>query len=171
MYQYAAVEDALMHVNGIKEEARSAFGARIAYFKRLGLLASTPGRGARIVYRDVDVLLIALCLELCQLGIEPKRSAILGRHLWRFAADHLLDEQPKTDRFLAGAPQMVTASLMEAGSSSDHIFSGLMPLNEDPDNWVITAAQASALLEDRVSLINLSSLGRRVREALSAHEI
>lgn len=166
MYQYAEVESALMRVNQIGEGSRSAFSARIGYFKRLGLLASTPGKGSRIVYKELDVLLIALCLEFSQLGIEPKRAAVLSRALWRRVSNYLLDDLSSEDQYLAGSPLMVTASLMEAGSQSDEVLTGLLPLDEEPANWVVTAKQASAMIEDRAVLINLSSLGRRVREAL-----
>lgn len=71
---FGSLEAALASYQGIADAKRTAFQARLKNFHRLGFppnLKSEKGRATR--YSPADLLLMALAVELSQLGISPER--------------------------------------------------------------------------------------------------
>lgn len=74
-FSFGVVEAALAHVHTIREDARSAFSARLKHFQRLGFPPGiNTGRGRAASYDIGHLLLLMLALELVQLGIPPERA-------------------------------------------------------------------------------------------------
>lgn len=72
---FATVAGALARVNLIREDARSAFDARLKHFQRLEFPPGTnTGRGRAATYGIGHVLQLAFALELVQLGVPPERA-------------------------------------------------------------------------------------------------
>ncbi len=75
---FGQVEAALAEVNDIASDRRTAFQARIRNFQRLGLLKDLKAtRGNVPRYEPHHLLLLALAVELSQLGVTPDRAVRL----------------------------------------------------------------------------------------------
>lgn len=71
MLAYSVVEAALAKINHVPEASLGAFRGRISNLKRIGLVASSGGRGKKILYDMTDVWKLAFYIELTQSGIDP----------------------------------------------------------------------------------------------------
>lgn len=77
-FKFDQVERALAAVYEIADDRRTAFSSRLKHLQRLGFPAGTnPGRGRVASYDPGQAFLLALALELAQLGHPPERSARL----------------------------------------------------------------------------------------------
>lgn len=69
---YGTLEDALAEAFGVSDGRSSAFASRLKYFGRLGFpAAARVGRGTRAVYGLIDVVQLAVAIELNDLGVPP----------------------------------------------------------------------------------------------------
>lgn len=72
--RFGELEAVLAHLNGIPSHQRTAFQARLKNFHRLGFPAGIgQGRGKAVIYTAREVLLMAVAVELTQLGLTPER--------------------------------------------------------------------------------------------------
>lgn len=72
---FGAVEDVFARLHGIREDKRVAFRARFKHLKRLGFPPGTnTGSGRAAAYEGPEIFLLALALELLQLGLSPERA-------------------------------------------------------------------------------------------------
>lgn len=68
----------LAHTHNIASEKRTAFQARLKNLLKLGLLPQvTSGRGKAATYSPWDLILLAITLELSQLGLTPARALLV----------------------------------------------------------------------------------------------
>lgn len=71
---YSELEDFLAYAHGVSPEKRAALKGRLKHFQRLGWPSGTnKGKGARVQYGVGQTLLLAMGLELLQLGLTPER--------------------------------------------------------------------------------------------------
>ena len=72
--KFGELEAALAELNGIPSIQRTAFQARLKNFHRLGFPEGTgQGRGKAVIYGAREVVLMAIAVELTQLGLTPER--------------------------------------------------------------------------------------------------
>ena len=70
--KFGGVEAALARLHNIASDKRTAFQARLKNFLRLGLVSDVKaGRGKAASYNAGHVLLLALALEMTQVGVGP----------------------------------------------------------------------------------------------------
>jgi hypothetical protein len=83
-YTYAQVELHLAALHGALGEAqRGAFRARLKHLKRLGIPRGvSPGKGAKVQYRDRHLYEWAFALELEEFGIDPTVIVRLMDKAW-----------------------------------------------------------------------------------------
>lgn len=154
-FSYAQIDEALATAHGIPDHKRSAFLARIKHLQKLGFPPGVnTGRGRAAVYGIGQAFLLALGLELIQLGTNPER-AINSIH--RCIADVChgvliwADEAPKDSNqiFYVLAPAAISESF-----AAQH---DLMLRPMDLVN-VQTFIETADGLYPRLSLINLGLL-------------
>lgn len=74
-FKFSEVDDALALVHSIADDKRSAFANRLRHLHRLGFPPGIKaGRGKVASYEVGDVFLLAIALELNQLGLSPERA-------------------------------------------------------------------------------------------------
>jgi hypothetical protein len=96
--RFGELEAVLADINGIPSYQRTAFQARLKNFHRLGFPEGIgKGRGKAVVYGPRELVLMALAVELTQLGLTPERVIEVIREdeypLWmcvRMAASSLV---------------------------------------------------------------------------------
>jgi hypothetical protein len=72
--RFGDLEAALAALNGIPSHNRTAFQARLKNFHRLGFPEGIgQGRGKAVIYGARELVLMALAVELTQLGLTPER--------------------------------------------------------------------------------------------------
>jgi hypothetical protein len=72
--RFGELEAVLAELNGIPSHQRTAFQARLKNFHRLGFPEGIgKGRGKAVVYGARELVLMALAVELTQLGLTPER--------------------------------------------------------------------------------------------------
>ena len=80
-YSYAEVESALARINGIDADRLGVLRGRLQHYRRIGLVAGSPGRGQRVDYRITDARIWAFAIELAGLGVDPVSIKRHCRHL------------------------------------------------------------------------------------------
>ncbi len=157
MFRFAQVEAALIKLHDGAESSPAAFRARLKYFQRIGIVAESPGKGSRVVYRLEDVLTWAFCLELSEFGIDPK--TIQAIYVWSSMAigGGLFREESGDDVFFIVTPQIMGQAFdpkrLRYPISSDQV----------PDQMIVArASKIDFTAIGRGMVINLSSLRRRV---------
>lgn len=99
--QHRALRDILMRLHGIQPDGTAAFNARLKHLLDQGLIADQRPEGRRRrVYRLVDVLEIALCLQL-QRSYVPPATAV------RF----VIDNRVRLDQFWSERPSDIAPRL------------------------------------------------------------
>ena len=83
--QYKLVEVALAATLEVPTNRMGAFRARLRHLKNLGLPADKPGSGKQIAYSRRQVLELLIALEIENLGVAPKRAAMLAPSIVRQA--------------------------------------------------------------------------------------
>lgn len=72
--RFGELEAVLADLNGIPSHQRTAFQARLKNFHRLGFPAGIgQGRGKAVIYTARELILMAVAVELTQLGLTPER--------------------------------------------------------------------------------------------------
>ena len=72
--RFGELEAGLADINGIPSHQRTAFQARLKNFHRLGFPEGIgKGRGKAVIYTPRELLLMAVAVELTQLGLTPER--------------------------------------------------------------------------------------------------
>ena len=105
MFRYGQVEAALARLHDIDESGMGAFKGVIIHLQRQGLTAANPGRGKRIDYSLENVWLWAVCLELLQIGLDPKIAVRAVRSLQTMLEKEFAKLPDRTeDRFLSSCP-------------------------------------------------------------------
>lgn len=76
-FTFGEVEAVLAELNRIASDKRVAFGARVKNLQKQGLKTSrgSPGKGRVARYTYVEVVELAVGIELLRLGIPPQRAA------------------------------------------------------------------------------------------------
>lgn len=84
-FNFSQVERALMAMHDVPESSRAAFLARLKHLQRLGFPPGiNTGRGRAATYHVEHAFLLALVLEMIQLGQNPERATIA---IYRSIAD------------------------------------------------------------------------------------
>lgn len=176
-FRYAAVEQALMAVQGFGEHNKGAFRARLVHFQRLKIVAAAPGKGHRIAYRREDIYRWAVALEFAQFGMDPTDIRTMLNVNWVNIAPAVLNSAEGSDRYLFFHPNLLgrlsppdeRETSMKPGAPynvSIDIISELADLGKHAR----TQQQRSSIEQARAryGMINLSRLRRMVEENLAA---
>jgi hypothetical protein len=81
-FAYAEVESALAKVFDAEDAQPGAFRARLKHFRKLGIPAKNPGKGARVRYSESDLLQLLIALELTEFGLDPALIVKIIRRDW-----------------------------------------------------------------------------------------
>lgn len=163
---YGAVESLFSELHGIHPDRRIAFKARLKHLQRLGFPPGVnTGTGRSAEYGAAQVYLLAIGLELLQLGLSPERAVRVATE----SADWL---------------RRVGRDAAEALARGEEYYLGLDPsglnsltsLGDDPATWTmsaggfsIAAGAGSALVSGRrVALLDVATLLRELKIALGA---
>lgn len=164
-YRYAVVEDALASIHEVPAEGRAAFRARIKYFRRIGMAASTPGKGARVEYDVHQVMMLAYCFELAEFGIDPSRIELIVQWTAGDVFDILSEREKAGTFFFAATPKMIAQAAEVA--EHQHNRAGLFnPTAGNPGGLVYREADLDVAALRRAIIINLSALRLDVLTAL-----
>src|SRR5438445_6962362 len=72
--RFGELEAVLADLNGIPSHQRTAFQARLKNFHRLDFPEGVgQGRGKAVIYTARELILMAVAVELTQLGLTPER--------------------------------------------------------------------------------------------------
>jgi hypothetical protein len=82
-WSYAEVEAALAKIFDAEDVQRTAFRGRIQHFRKCGLPARQPGKGARIRYSAADIFELMLAFEFAEFGLDPRLAIQVIRRHWR----------------------------------------------------------------------------------------
>lgn len=98
MVSYLQAEEIFAHLHGATGSAKTgALRGRVIHFRRLGLpLGIAPGSGNKISYTKDQIFQFCFCLDVSELGIDPRLAAKLlqGRH------DYILHAYSRAQRAL-----------------------------------------------------------------------
>ncbi|ALR22062.1 hypothetical protein [Sphingobium baderi] len=167
---FGGVEAALAHMHGIASHKRTAFQARLKNFLRLGLLDDVKaGRGKAAKYEAHHILLLALGLELSQMGVAPERSVeLIKNNIGRISLAVLDSISTKPEGF--GSDWSPTAIFFDPGA--------LAQLTTIPDQEVLVLFGKTENLKDltasffakhtRLAMISISGLLVGIGESLSS---
>ena len=70
--RYGEIEKAIASLHGVTEQSSGVFRGRLRHFQKLGIVPSSPGRGAKIDYDLKAAVDWAVAFELAELGIQPE---------------------------------------------------------------------------------------------------
>ena len=70
--RYGEIEKAIASLHGVTKELSGIFRGRLRHFQKLGIVPSSPGRGAKIDYDLKAAVDWAVAFELAELGIQPE---------------------------------------------------------------------------------------------------
>ena len=167
--RYGEIERAIASLHGVTEQSSGIFRGRLRHFQKLGIVPSSPGRGAKIDYDLKAAVDWAVAFELAELGIQPELIKffiqIYGASI--FASFQSPPSSDEDDLFCFDASfltvqmnrQSGRGDLMKSGMFDSRI-SGVKPLSMLP--WFFyDNAQVR-----RISAINLSRLKRELGKAL-----
>lgn len=74
-FTFAKIEASLASMHSVPAEKRQAFTARLKHMQKLGFPpGANTGKGYSVAYKPEHAVLMALALELIQLGLTPERS-------------------------------------------------------------------------------------------------
>ena len=155
---YSELEDFLAQMHRVAPEKRTALKGRLKHFQRLGWPAGTnKGKGARVEYGIGQTMMLAMGMELLQLGLTPERIVLQFKFSTRLLAESFAE------------------ALQEYGPNSDDIFyifspESLHSLTGDEDEfWLRSVVSSQSKLNTffeaemfssvrRFAFINISEL-------------
>ncbi len=70
--RYGEIEKAIASLHGVTEQSSGVFRGRLRHFQKLGIVPSSPGRGAKIDYDLKAAVDWAIAFELAELGVQPE---------------------------------------------------------------------------------------------------
>jgi hypothetical protein len=70
--RYGEIERAIASLHGVTKESSGIFRGRLRHFQKLGIVPSSPGRGAKIDYDRKAAVDWAIAFELAELGVQPE---------------------------------------------------------------------------------------------------
>jgi hypothetical protein len=170
MLTYSQLETALARVYGADEIAQAGvFRGRLAHLRRLGIpVGIKPGRGRHIEYDETMVWQWALCLELCEFGVDPIAIVELVEKRWR---DSLLggfknaaaEADRKKDTYL-----VITVRQMSAKWSDEPNVGGMVTIGflEEKDLGLSLPHRLSTARPHRAMVINVSNLLRKLHRQI-----
>ena len=157
-FGYAELETVLARAFGIGPDGMGRLNGRIKHLRKLGLLASTPGRGNKIRYTRADVSLFHLALTLSEFGVDPTVVATFVETHRKKLQDWLKDQRDPFVLFFQ--PSLVTGKAprrIRATAARD-----MLDLEaSNPPGWVES-------FKTRYATIDLVHLRRRLDAALAA---
>jgi hypothetical protein len=167
--RYGEIEKALASLHGVTEQSSGIFRGRLRHFQKLGIVPSSPGRGAKIDYDLKAAVDWAVAFDLAELGIQPELIKsliqIYGVTIFTFFQSPSSSNEDILFCFDAAFltthmnRQSARLDLMKSGMFDSRI-SGLKPVSMLP--WFF---YENAHVR-RVSAINLSRLKRELGKAL-----
>ncbi len=170
-FPYKMVEAALVELHDIAPETlRSRFGA----FQRGGLLATQPGRGARLEYGPDELHRAVFAFELSQLGISPTTVLWLVRKFWDKRLREIfsnaerasVNQTPDVVLFLIGLTAMDGPE-----EAVPNINTTTMDRLAETVSLAIRGSDELRDLPARAVLVNLSAQLRRFHTALSHYHL
>jgi len=179
---FGLLESLLADLQPIASAKRTKFQARLKNFHRLKLLTgASSGQGKAAKYQAGDVIVMALAVELSQLGLSPERCVRLLtddentfplRMAIHMAARHVRDRpqdyaQPLRDKddpafmFLYFDPTVLEPLMREADDDHDSatatfFYGGMGDVRDSIGRW--TAGSSAPGLLRRLALINVTAL-------------
>lgn len=151
-----------------------AFLGRFQHLQRLRLVEGiNPGRGRQAAYRANQVMVIALAMQLLQLGLSPERAVRIiqdNRDCVRLAIGLAVPSAEKlAPAFLYLDPALLTA-LGDHGSDSDHAeltfhYAGEGTLREMIDRFMVEGDVA------RIAIVNVKGTIAAIKDAMWNHEL
>jgi hypothetical protein len=172
--RYGEIEKAIASLHGVTEQSSGIFRGRLRHFQRLGIVPSSPGRGAKIDYDLKATVDWAVAFELAELGIQPELIKFLiqvyGATIFAFFHSPQLSDEDMVFCFDAafltihmnpqsGMFDLTRSDLMERAIFGYRATAALKPLSMFPSFF-------DALHVRRASTINLSRLKRELGKAL-----
>jgi hypothetical protein len=160
--RYGEIERAIASLHFVTEQSSGVFRGRLRHFQRLGIVPSSPGRGAKIDYDRKAAVDWAIAFELAELGIQPD----LIKHFIERCGHEIFDffEQPTPDgedRFLCFDAAFLTMHMnRHTGAMLTTMTVLVKPLSGLPDFF------GNSTFSRCGSVINLSRLKRQLGEAL-----
>jgi hypothetical protein len=160
--RYGEIERAIASLHFVTEQSSGVFRGRLRHFQRLGIVLSSPGRGAKIDYDRKAAVDWAIAFELAELGIQPD----LIKHFIERCGHEIFDffEQPTPDgedRFLCFDAAFLTMHMnRHTGAMLTTMTVLVKPLSGLPDFF------GNSTFSRCGSVINLSRLKRQLGEAL-----
>ena len=155
---YSELEDFLAEIHRVAPEKRTALKGRLKHFQRLGWPAGTnKGKGARVEYGIGQTMMLAMGMELLQLGLTPERIVLQFKFSSRLLADSFSE------------------ALQEYGPHSDDIFYAFSPetlqslRGEEDEFWLRAVVSSKSKLHEffdaeifrsarRFAFINISEI-------------
>jgi hypothetical protein len=171
--RYGEIEKAIASLHGVTEQSSGVFRGRLRHFQKLGIVPSSPGRGAKIDYDLKAAVDWAVAFELAELGIQPELIKFLIQVYGVAIFDFFQSPPPSEDilfcfdaAFLtihmnpqSGMFDLTRSDLMERGIFDYRATAALKPLSMLPSFFDAPHVR-------RVSAINLSRLKRELGKAL-----
>jgi hypothetical protein len=160
-FSYAQVEAALARINGIGADRIGVLRGRLQHFRRIGLVAASPGKGKRVDFGITDARVWALAIELAGFGADP----LTAKHILDFWRPQILQaflqaEAEPENLFLALRMDFLTSP---PGSEGE----------EQPMRWLqvwreseISMRELNRWLGRRWGMFNLSDMVRALDKAL-----
>jgi hypothetical protein len=179
-FDYNEVERALAKAFGIRKEAMGALRGRLNNFRKLGLVADSPGTGRKVSYRREHIYKWALGLELCEFGVDPRLiRPFVNLFAWPKAKEQLLRDGGPEDGYqlLCFYP----SSLSQWGHyvNEETPTGGLLTqlvgslsqleqrLRQERERRHRTGTVHYETLYGRLGMINLAQLRLRIEDALA----
>jgi hypothetical protein len=179
--RYGEIEKAIASLHGVTEQSSGVFRGRLRHFQKLGIVPSSPGRGAKIDYDLKAAVDWAVAFELAELGIQPELIRFLiqvyGAAIFDFFENkfRLFPESAASDEdilfcfdaaFLtihmnpkSGIFDLTRTDLMERGMFDYRATAALKPLSELPSFYADPRVR-------RASTLDLTRLKRDLGTAL-----
>ena len=151
-----------MALHGGNDATLPTLRARAKHFQRIGAVPTGPGKGKqRIFYSVEDIIYWALIFELAETGFPPNTASLLmKRHAWELTT-YFQGPVKASDLFLYIRADLLTMHL--SGAPSSHYEIGVKTAEQLRRKVLGNPDYA------RVVIINLSTLKRRLGEALGIH--
>jgi hypothetical protein len=175
-FGYAQVESALARVFDLEDAQEGAFRGRLKHFRKLGIPAENPGKGARLRYSASDIFQLLICLELSEFGIDPTLIVKIVQSHWAdrsgfLAAIARAKRDRRKDHFVLIPACFMSASL---GERRFMVSATEISFRSEPNPVEIQFASARGVMKalrepgKRFCTFNLSRRIRDVEKAFAA---
>jgi hypothetical protein len=170
--RYGEIEKAIASMHGVTKESSGIFRGRLRHFQKLGIVPSSPGRGAKIDYHRKAVVDWAIAFELAELGIAPELIKfciqMYSMTIYAFFESPSASDE---DMLFCFDASFLTAHLKMKSGMFDSMLSGREPLSmPEMEPVAMSVSKLPSFFNDphvrRVSAINLSRLKSELGKAL-----